>query len=32
MIDDAATLQDWIAALLSHGSGWNDALLIKAAA
>ena len=31
MIDDAATLQDWIAALLSHGSGWNDALLIKAA-
>ena len=31
MIDDDKTLQDWIAALLSHGSGWNDALLIKAA-
>ena len=31
MIDDAATLHDWIATLLSHGSGWNDALMIKAA-
>ena len=31
MIYDEKTLQDWIAALLSHGSGWNDALMIKAA-
>ena len=31
MICDDKTLQDWIAALLSHGSGWNDALMIKAA-
>ena len=31
MIYDDKTLQDWIAALLSHGSGWNDALMIKAA-
>ena len=31
MICDDKTLQDWIAAPLSHGSGWNDALMIKAA-
>jgi len=30
-VRDAATLSDWIAALLEHGGGWTDAVLVKAA-
>jgi urease accessory protein len=28
---DAASLGGWIAALIEHGSGWTDAVLVKAA-
>jgi urease accessory protein len=30
-VRDAATLSDWIAALLEHGGAWSDAVLVKAA-
>jgi urease accessory protein len=30
-VTDAATLEDWIATLLAHGSAWNDAVLLAAA-
>ncbi len=30
-VTDAATLEDWIATLLSHGSAWNDVVLLAAA-
>ena len=30
-IRDGATLFDWLSALLEHGAGWNDAVLLKEA-
>lgn len=30
-VGDAAGLQDWIAAVLEHGGGWNDALFLASA-
>jgi urease accessory protein len=30
-VTDAASLSDWIAGLIEHGSGWTDAVLLKAA-
>jgi urease accessory protein len=31
MVGDAASLRTWIAALVEHGSGWTDAVLLAAA-
>lgn len=28
LVDDETALREWITALLSHGSGWNDAVLL----
>ena len=30
-VDDARSTQDWIAQVLHHGAGWNDALFLMAA-